>query len=195
MGNRSIEDFILSVKNSYKTGVYGNIYQGIYINEIPYRFKKCQLFDGKATVYLPVVFQDMDEKSKKIKYPSVKRPQIIKTSDDQHINLCFSILEENLEMSQVDKACRQIKDAFLQIHMVENYLIERCDQNDTNIFSWFTYVKPTIDGSIYVQYFLTAVDGKAVLGMFHCPVREKEPWKLIMREIMMSFSQVNGEEK
>ena len=136
---------------------------------------------------LPLVFSDMPQNIAKLKYPSKNRPQIIKTSQDGSVNCCFSLLEQPLNTDEITKMADEMKDTLKKLHLTERFLTEVVEENNTNLFSWFTYENSSMNGKLFNHMFVTSVDGKMFQGMFNCPKREMELWKYTMKEMMLSM--------
>lgn len=187
MKQKSLEEVIVGMKNKYKTGTYGNIYSGVYIEEILYEFQEVPLFGEKATIMLPLVFSDMPEEIAKAKYPNSGRPQIIKMNSDGSINCCFSILEQKLDDEGIETTANEIKDILKKLHLTEAFLMECVETTSTNKFSWFTYKNNTLNGALFNHMFITTVNGNMVQGMFNCPYREMDLWKMVMKEMMLTL--------
>ena len=64
-----LESIIVGMQNGYKQGVQGDIYHGLIVREIQYLFERKELIAGKVSVVLPIVFEDMNENMKRLKYP------------------------------------------------------------------------------------------------------------------------------
>ncbi len=104
-----LESIIVGMQNGYKQGVQVDIYHGLIVREIQYLFERKELIAGKVSVVLPIVFEDMNENMKKLKYPAEGRPQYIKTSLDTTVNLCFSLLDQDITENQVPYLKDQMK--------------------------------------------------------------------------------------
>ena len=187
MKNKSLEDIVIGLKNQYKTGTYGSIRDGVYVKEILYEFEEVKLFDGKAAVMLPIVFEDMPERAAKIKYPNRNRPQVIKTNHDGSINFCFSMLEHQLSEEEIAPMSDEIKNVLKKLQPADVFYTENVEKTQTNTFAWFTYQNYSMDGKIFNHMFTTVVDGQMVQGMFNCPAREMELWKYVMKDVMLTF--------
>ncbi|MCH5264092.1 MAG: hypothetical protein J1F42_14380 [Lachnospiraceae bacterium] len=193
MQEESFEDLVIGLKNNYKTGTYGNLYSGVYVKEILYEFRETLLFGGKLGIMLPLVFEDMPEHIAQMKYPSRNRPQVIKTNHDGSINCCFSLLDQQVSEKEIAETAAVMKDTLKKVQPWDTFLEEGTDRNHTNVFSWFTYKNYSIDSQIFNHMFVTAVDGRALIGMFNCPYRDMQLWKDVMMSMMLTLNDKTGE--
>jgi hypothetical protein len=105
------DEAIITAMNGYKTNERRDIYKGVYLNEELFEFERQELFDGKMSIMLPKKFTDMPPEYAKIKYPSEKRPGVIKMNELGSINFAFSLLDYNLSNQMV----KEVKDGMRTI--------------------------------------------------------------------------------
>lgn len=186
MQNKSIEDIVIATKNAHKTSVYGSILDCIYIKQIPYYFKYFDLFEKRAKILLPIVFEELDKAVVENRYPGPNSPQIV-FSDGENIECTFTISENDLSEDDIDKVADESKKLFLKAHTCERFLEEGKIRNAINQFSWFAFNRATLKGYVYVYIFITTSAGKMVIGTFSCPSEMRELWAPVMKEMMCSY--------
>lgn len=189
-----LESIIVGMQNGYKQGVQGDIYHGLIVREIQYLFERKELIAGKVSVVLPIVFEDMNENMKKLKYPAEGRPQYIKTSLDTTVNLCFSLLDQDITENQVPYLKDQMKMLLMKMQPANIFFENKTERKKKQVFGWFTYKGFTIDEPIYTHMFVTNIDNKVFHGTFSCLFSEKELWKRAFTDIMFSVRDMTEEE-
>ena len=157
-----LESIIVGMQNGYKQGVQGDIYHGLIVREIQYLFERKELIAGKVSVVLPIVFEDMNENMKKLKYPAEGRPQYIKTSLDTTVNLCFSLLDQDITENQVPYLKDQMKMLLMKMQPANIFFENKTERKKKQVFGWFTYTEFTIDETIYTHMFVTNIDIKLI---------------------------------
>ena len=58
-----------------------------------YEFEEKEFFNEKLKIYIPKDFEDMPIESKKLKYPSESRPEIIKSNEEGSIAITLNIID------------------------------------------------------------------------------------------------------
>lgn len=190
---KSIEEITINAKNRDKTGVYGDIYQGLVIKEIPYYFERKELIQDVVSVMLPIVFEEMDEKIKKLKYPAEGRPQYIKTSADTTVNLCFSLLDQEITQQQIPYLRDQMRTMLMKVQPANIFFDNKVEQREDQTFAWFSYKAYTVDVPIYTHMFITNIDEKVLHGTFVCMYSDMELWKSAFKDIMLSVVDMKKE--
>lgn len=188
-----LENIIIDIKNSDKTGVQGDIYHGLMIKEILYLFERKELIAGAVSVMLPIVFQEMNENIKKLKYPAEGRPQYIKTSADTTVNLCFSLLDQDITDNQIPYLKDQMRSMIMRMQPANEFMENKIEQKDNQLFGWFAYKGYTIDEPIYTHMFVTNIGDKVFHGTFSCLFSEMKLWKNAFVDIMLSVVDVAKE--
>ncbi|MDR2889863.1 MAG: hypothetical protein LBV33_08525 [Lachnospiraceae bacterium] len=137
--------------------------------------------DGLFSMKLPNEMNDMDPISVRVKYPSDRRPQVIKSNRSNNICFTFSVLgtastdrvtDVDVEM-QLAKAKSVIK-AINQSHVI--YDEGRVSAKDAPIL-WFDYRGYAVDGNYYDLLFMFRLDDLIVLGNFQCEFEAYHIWK------------------
>lgn len=190
---KNIEEITINAKNRDKTGVYGDIYHGLVIKEVQYYFERKELIPGIVSVMLPVVFEEMDETIKKLKYPAEGRPQYIKTSADTTVNLCFSLLDQEITGRQIPYLRDQMRTMLMKLQPANIFFDNKTEQNENQTFGWFSYKAYTIDEPIYTHMFVTNINEKVLHGTFCCMYSEMELWKSAFKDIMRSVVDMKKE--
>ena len=183
---QKLEDVIIQLKNAHKSRTTGSIYDGVYVKEILYEFQEEEIFQG-VKIMLPVVFEDMPNEVAKIKYLSAYRPQIIKTNEDGSINFCFSLLEQGINEQGVREFANSYKEALKKMHLADSFYVEKEEQWKLKNFIWCAYRNYSMNGAVFNHVFFTTVKEHLLIGMFNCADKERELWKHVMKDIMLTL--------
>lgn len=165
---------------------------GVYRKGEFLEFEPCKLFEEQMEIMLPKTFVDMPMKIAQIKYPSNQRPQIIKTDLLGTTNFCFNLFEQPVKSEELREAAKTFKNMIKKVHPANvfyDYKTE--DLNDTKI-SWFDFKGYAIDTQIYYIYYVTAINGKLLHGIFSCMREDMEEYKDIAFLVMKSIKDRSG---
>lgn len=169
--------------NQYKTECHGDMENGIFIKEELIKFRKTELFDGQVAVMLPEHYVDMPMQMQEIKYPSVHRPQIIKTNEAGNINFAFSLLDSPLEKEAVRETTRQMKKLIRKVQPSNVFHDEGIVEKENTAIGWFDYKSPAIDEPLFNLMYCASINGKTLQGIFNAPYAEWKIWKEIMIDV------------
>lgn len=150
--------------NQYKTECHGDMEKGFFIKEELIKFQQTELFDGQVTVMLPEHYVDMPMQMQEIKYPSVHRPQIIKTNEAGDINFAFSLLDSPLEKEAVRETTRQMKKLIRKVQPSNVFHDEGMVEKENTTIGWFDYKSHTIDVPLFNLMYCASVNGKRCRG-------------------------------
>lgn len=143
------DEKIVKAMNEEKTGVTGNIQDGLFIREVQYEFQEEVLLDGAMKVMLPIKFIDMPADFAKLKYPSENRPPVIKMSKDGGINFGFNILELPGESEYIEEYKNSFRNACKNAFPANVFFDELVEEADGTKMGWFSYRSHTTDGPIF----------------------------------------------
>lgn len=135
------------------------------------------LFEGKCSILLPDTMTDMGETEKAVVYRNAKRPQIVKTDREAGISMTFSLapveeIPESISL-QRDRIRSDMKKIWKQ-----NVFYDQGEIRAEGFpVAWMDYRAFCLDSSLYCLLFLFLVEGKMVLGNFHCGFPQYDLWK------------------
>ena len=178
------DEKMIKAMNAHKEGVQGSIGEGITIREELYIFGETQLFDGRMQVMLPQSFQDMPSGLARLKYPMEQRPQVIRTNERTDINFTFSLLDQPLENSQVKPLRDTLKKALRRARPDMRFMEDGLRETQERTTGWFEFISNGIDGKLYNIMYLTPVSGRLMQGLFNCPVKDAQNWKMVILQVM-----------
>lgn len=181
------EEYFIRSNNRYKTEAQGNIYEGYIVKEFQYDFMRMKLFQGSMSIMLPIVFQDMDENIKRLKYPCEQRPQIIKTSDDGKINFTFSYVDVKVTINMLSQIRGQLKHVVKSMQPSTMFFDEGDERKPGTNISWFDYKSFTVEEPLYNLAVIACINEKYLYGLFNCPFLEMNLWKPAMIQVAQSI--------
>ena len=163
------------------------IYTGIKIGGQWIEFEERSFMNDKVLMMVPREFTEMDEQSKKIKYPSEQRPEEILTDSAGGVNIYLGNLDEVASDDDVE----MIRDVLLKIMQRVNPGIRLLETGKEVVsgedFAYAEYANPAIDGKVYNLMFFFKINGRAVMGGFNCLSKSMKYWKKHALEIMQSI--------
>ena len=186
-----MDEKIIELRNKNKKI---SLEDGVYIKGEFMEFEPVQLFDDQMQIMLPKNFVDMPKKIAQVKYPSNQRPQIIKTDMLGATNFCFNLFEQSVKSEDLIEIAKSFKNIIKKVHPANIfYEYKTEDLNDTKL-SWFDFKGYAIDTQIYYIYYVTAIAGKLLHGIFTCTIEDMEQYKEIAFLVMRSIKDISGGE-
>ena len=183
------DEEIISAQNKYKKESVGDVYNGYLIKEVEFKFKKFSFFNDKISIYLPENFNDLPEAIAKIKYPSENRPQIIKSSNDNRINIAFNLLQVEMKNEDVIGTIHSFKNIIKNINPSNNFIDEgTIEISENHKLAWFDFLSNAIDGTLYTIISCMEVDGKMLHCVFNCSDEDMNNWKVVALDMLKSIN-------
>lgn len=158
-----------------------------------YEFEQMKFYEEKVLLYVPKDFNDMPMETRKIKYPSESRPEIIKCNEDGSITFTLNIIDSPLSE---DNVC-ELKDGMKMIIKKTNpanvfYEDGVLEVNEKNI-GYFEFKSSAIDDFIYNLMFFLEFEEKTLMGTFSCRYGEYKEWRNIIFEILNRLKVIKEE--
>lgn len=178
---------IVSMKMEMKEHELMSLHDGYYVDGELITFSKTKLFDDRISVYLPDSFVDMPIQVIQLKYPSLMRPQIIRTNLMTNVNFTFSLLENPEFITSADS-----------IHGFRNVLSRtnpaicasdcKNELTSNNIeLSYFDFISFGLDEHIYNFSCMMSASEKLLQGSFNCLEREMRDWKILAKDVFLNL--------
>lgn len=173
------DEMIIQLKKEVRNQQFMDIETtGIYVHDKLIQFGKQQLFGKQLSVWIPVEFIDMPEAIRLMKYPSVERPQVIKTSLDTTVNFSFKRVDEKVGRERIEELAgllkQVLKSANPRIRFSQEDTIQTSSGNNVSLFS---FTNSCIDESIYNLFCVMDVSGGVIQGVFNCLEQDSEQWE------------------
>lgn len=152
-----------------------------------YEFEECVFFDEKFKIRIPKEFDDMDEVSKEIKYPSVFRPEVIKTDSTGSINITLNRIDQELKEDMVEELTKGMKSIVRKMNPSNVFYSEGVESVSGKNIGYFEFKSTAIDEFIYNIMYFMEFQGKAMMGTFCCRYAEYEDWRDIAMQIIRNI--------
>ena len=156
-------------------------------NEILH-FERISLFRDALLIKIPKEYEDMPQNYAEIKYPMTTRPQIIKTSQDTTINICFSLHNEKFLASDVEETTQGFMEIIRRIHPTASFFMQAILPNKIKI-GMFDFKVPAIDCDAYHIYAFASIKSKLLHFAFNAPAAKREMWNPIIIQVLNSIQE------
>jgi hypothetical protein len=187
------DEEVISAMHIKRREEYGNIEEGLYIQNSLTLFHKVLLFEDKLSVMLPNEFVIMLPELIGTKYISEKKPDVIYTSLDGSVNFSFNLLVTSPGERDMSYAVNMLKTMIKNMNpayvFFEDKTIESVAGNSISLIQFKSY---GIDEAAYNIIYLLSIDKYIIQGAFNCRYNDMDEWKRAAFEVMKT---INLEEK
>ena len=187
------DEEVISAIHIKRREEYGNIEEGLYIQNSLILFHKVLLFEDKLSVMLPNEFVIMLPELIRTKYISEKKPDIIYTSLDGSVNFSFNLLVTSPGERDMSYAINMLKTMIKNMNpayiFFEDKTIESAAGNSISLIQFKSY---GIDEVAYNILYMVSIDKYIIQGAFNCRYNDMEEWKRAAFEVIKT---INLEEK
>ena len=187
------DEEVISAVHIKRREEYGNIEEGLYIQNSLTLFHKVLLFEDKLSVMLPNEFVIMLPELIGTKYISEKKPDIIYTSLDGSVNFSFNLLVTSPGERDMSYAINMLKTMIKNMNpayvFFEDKTIESVAGNSINLIQFKSY---GIDEAAYNILYMVSIDKYIIQGAFNCRYNDMDEWKRAAFEVIKT---INLEEK
>ena len=185
-----MDEKILESRKEIERQYHTTLETGIYVDDKLITFSRVTLPDSHIQIFLPNQFIVMPDKVKAMKYPSKEAPDLIVTSLDGSVNLCFNILPVTLAAGDTKEMGTQFQTALKNV----NPSIKIEEQTETvteggNEISWFEFVGYTLDGQSYNRMYIVRMRNTVLHGVFNCPLKDMNQWGDIVEKCFASIEE------
>jgi hypothetical protein len=149
--------------------------------------KERKVLDNKLSLLLPSNFTLMDDATLLVKYPNVgNRPNEVYTNAKGSVNVAFNHTANSLNESELSQVKEAIKAQLSRTTGVSIINTSEIKINESN-YVIVEFISKAIDTQIYNKMFITALDGKLLLGTFNCKTSDLDKWESISKKIIGSI--------
>lgn len=167
---------------------YGNIEEGLYIQNSLTLFHKVLMFEDKLSVMMPNEFVIMLPELVDTKYISEKKTDVIYTNLDGSVNFSFNLLVTSLGEKDMSYAINMLKTMIKNMNpayiFFEDKTIESISGNSISLIQFKSY---GIDEAAYNIIYLVSIDKYIIQGAFNCQYNDMDEWKRAALEIIKSI--------
>lgn len=183
------DEEVISAIHIKRREEYGNIKEGLYIQNSLTLFHKVLLFENKLSVMLPNEFVIMLPELVETKYISEKKPDVIYTSLDGSVNFSFNLLvtapdkkDMNYAISMLKTMIKNMNPAYI---FFEDKKIESVTEDSISLIQFKSY---GIDEAAYNILYLLSIDKYIIQGAFNCRYNDMEEWKRAAVEVIRTIT-------
>lgn len=167
-----------------------NFRDSIEIKNKLIHFVPIVLFDNKLEIYLPEDFRDMPEELYRIKYPSEKRPQIIKTDAEGVTNFNFNYFNAPIKKGQIEGALKSLINILKKSDPSVEIYEEKTEELGLSLVSYVTFKTKAIDNDIFNIIYITSIENKLLHGMFNCLYADRDEWEPVGKNVIRSIKEM-----
>ena len=182
------DEDVISAMHVKRREEYGNIEEGLYIQNSLTLFHKVLMFEDKLSVMMPNEFVIMLSELISTKYISEKKPDVIYTSLDGGVNFSFNLLVTSSSEKDMSYAINMLKTMIKNMNpayiFFEDKTIESTAGNSISLMQFKSY---GIDEAAYNIIYLTSIDKYIIQGAFNCKYNDMDEWKRAAFEIIKSI--------
>lgn len=186
-----LDEEILKIRREENSKEYKDIKKGVYIKDVFTEFERVEIFEKKVSILLPQSFVTMPEAMAKVKYPSEQRPQVIKTSLDTSVNICFSLLNSPLKEENLEDTLKYLKRAMKNMNPAMSFYDEKTIETENMKLRYFAFKSFGMDYPMFNIMFIAPYKGVMLHGVFNCLYTEREQWEDFAIQMLSSFESVN----
>lgn len=182
------DEDVISAMHVKRREEYGNIEEGLYIQNSLTLFHKVLMFEDKLSVMMPNEFVIMLPELISTKYISEKKPDVIYTSLDGSVNFSFNLLVTSSGEKDMSYAINMLKTMIKNMNpayiFFEDKTIESTAGNSISLMQFKSY---GIDEAAYNIIYLVSIDKYIIQGAFNCKYNDMDEWKRAAFEIIKSI--------
>lgn len=158
-----------------------------------YEFYESEFFDGKVKIYIPKDFEDMPLETRKFKYPSENRPEIIKSNEEGSIAITLNYIDSPLDEERVSELKDGMKIIIRKTNPANVFYEDGILEVENKNIGFFEFKSSAIDDFIYNLMFFFELEENTVMGTFSCLYREYKEWRDIAFQVLKTIRVVKVE--
>ena len=156
----------------------------VKIGDRYYEFEEAEFFDEKLKMYIPKDFEDMPQDTRKFKYPSENRPDIIKCNEDGSIAITFKFIDSPLNEEYVEKLRDIMKLINKRLNPANVFYDEEILEVDERKIGYFDFKSSAIDDFLYNLMFFLEFEEKTLMGTFSCLYKDYKDWRDVAFQVV-----------
>ncbi|WP_426671632.1 hypothetical protein ACPPVU_10375 [Mucilaginibacter sp. McL0603] len=147
-----------------------------------------KLFDGKVELMVPAEFKPMTVEVMDQKYPnSGQQPDVVLTDDNAEVNIVASRTKQLLQASQMEAYKDFMIASLKKSHPDAQWLDSGVKTINGKRVGYFKMLSNAADQKVFVYYFFTDMDGRALIMTFNCTEKLLPAWKETADNIVSSL--------
>lgn len=146
------------------------------------------LFEGKCSMMLPDIMEDMAYEDRMVKYRH-HRPPVIKTDENGDVTITFNKipLSEMKEAENTYEMLLQIQSDMKKVWKQNVFYDTGEERADGLDVAWMDFKGFCLDGSLYSMIFIFRVEEQLIMGNFHCSFPQYDVWKPVIRKLLATI--------
>lgn len=177
------DEEIVRQLNLYKKGVYGTIYDGLYIKGDLHHFVKQNLFQNRMSIYIPLRFDKMETSDIRKKY-IIDIPDIVYKNTKDTINITFRYVKEKIEKDKIQEILELGKKYIKKLNGNCLFFEHAIFSYRNNCIGWIDYKIDGLYGSFYIMFYVIPIKENCITGKFICEYRKAILWKSVMLQML-----------
>lgn len=181
---------ILELRKMYReaTGKYRFAENEIWLGGSPVAVSRVELLQGKCSMVLPGIMEDMPAFERTVRYRNKNRPPEIKAVSDRTAALTLDwYREEDKKEMPVSERLLQIKKDMEKVYKQNVFYDMDIVQAEDFPVAWMDYRAFGAGGSFYVITFLFETGGEIFIGNFHCSFKKYDIWKPVWKTLFATL--------
>jgi hypothetical protein len=145
-----------------------------------------KLFDGKVELMVPPEFKPMTVEIMDKKYPG-QQPDVVLTDDNTEVNIVAIRTKQLLQSSQIEAYKDFMMASLKKSHPDAEWLDSGVKTINGKRVGYFKMLSNAVDQKVFVYYFFTDMDGRALIMTFNCTEKLLPTWKDTADSIVSSL--------
>jgi hypothetical protein len=145
-----------------------------------------KLFEGKVELMVPAEFKPVTVEMMDKKYPG-KQPDLVLSDDNAEVNIVASRTNQLLQSSQMEAYKDFMIASLKKSHPDAQWLDNGVKTINGKRVGYFKMLSNVADQKIFVYYFFTDMDGRALIMTFNCTEKLLPAWKQAADNIVSSL--------
>jgi len=152
------------------------------------KLEKRSILEGKVELMVPDYFKPMSSYGIIQKYPNAnQQPNLVLTDDKGDVNIVVALTPQPVRPEQMADY-----KAFMIQNLKRSHPNAQWGDNGVKTINgkkvgYFKMTNSAVDQKVFVFYFFTDLDGKALLFTFNCPLALLPKWKDTADQVMASL--------
>ena len=146
------------------------------------------LLDNKIELLVPTYFKPMSEAMMDQKYPNpAQQPDLVLTDENAEVNIVVSRTPQPLQASQMGQYKDFMISSLKRSHPDAQWMDSGVKTINGKQVGYFKLMSNAVDQKVFVYYFFTNMDGKALVLTFNCTEKLLPDWKTTAESIVSSL--------
>lgn len=168
----------------------------VEIDDVSYTFAERILQNQKISIILPEQFDVMRPEIAKLKYPSEYRPDMILTSPKKGVDFTLKyILYEDVSPEEIEEFTENLRMAGKRMNPATIYETVGKIKAVNTFVPYYACQTSAFDADLYCITFTSSIDGHLLLGGFSCIYEEREPWIILVKQMLETIQDLTLEEE